>query len=594
MPSWERYLQIPEESLAFHDAPIAAGSLPILLVSPYALGILLGGHLPSERQLKLTDAWIATGDAEKARRLLDEGVFDFPNKGEVKVTVPMQWATAQGENNYGWQLHALGFLCHLVRLHRDTGDAAALELVKAIMLDWNDKNLSLPYPSILSWNDHAAALRLGTIRHVFLHLLRSGIADVEFLKSLLSMAARHIGVLNDSSFYSKGTNHGLDQAFQLFCAAAVFPVFSTAPDAASTAMERMKHEVEIAFGPDHVHVENSPQYHPVILASVLQVNSSVTSFGGEPLIPDIPGFISGALRYLAYVLRPDGCFPPIGDSEVSPVTRNMAWMSSYSGYQGFVHASTQGREGEDFKPWHAVFEYSGYAVFRGDPSRFTHMDRPHLVLKCGLRSRYHRQDDDTSFVLHALGEDWLTDGGLYIHDHGIPEREYMRSTMAHSLVVPYGATATRQPGNGEISRITKCSLKDENAQVSCETRMFEGFTIGRTLVYNGDLQLEVADTMCADDDGLHHYQQLWQVPGDLEVALFADGFRATSPRTGNSMELRIESSALLRLGVATKATGLLGICSKKYNALEPVTVVRAEYLGQGRLDSRARLVLTRG
>lgn len=567
--------------------------LPLCSTSDFSLGLIIGERIFSERQIKFNDAWIGRGDSDKGLKLLQEETAFFPNKGEVRVSVPNVWATSIGENNYGWQLHSLDFLKDLVRLHSDTDDIQALARIEQIVRDWADQNLLMPAPSLLSWNDHASAIRLGVLGHVFIYFLRRCSEVTGFLRFLIDLALRHQLVLMDDAFYSKGTNHGLDQAFQLYLSTLTFPTFTATAVAKDLAMRRLQYEIDGAFADDGAHVENSPQYHPVILSSVLQVNATLVSLGGQAAIPNLEQFVPKSLRYLAYILRPDGLFPGIGDSEVAPIRNNLSWLSSFDGWEAVRFVASGGIEGKDFPEWHAAFPDSGYMVFRGDPEQFSQSERPHIVFKCGFLSRYHRQDDDTSFVLNALGEDWLIDGGLYIHDHGVPEREYMRSAQAHNLIMPAGAAAVRLPGDGGISRILETCTDARDAWVVGETHMFSGFVIRRRLSYDGGFALHVSDSCEAETNDVQLYRQLWQIPGTHDVEVSETGFVIRSTVTGNSLSVRIQGENILKIEKATVVTGSLNIWSRAYNKLEAATVVRVDMLGKGRLESRASLTLCR-
>ncbi len=584
--NWKKKIEAPDRSIDSLRCGIRG--VRLAYISDYELGLINGQRSFPEHLLRLADAWIAAGNAEQGALLLESGEIVFRNKGSVVLTVPGDWSTAAGENNFGWQLHSLDFLKHLVRLHAESGNLQALDLVEKFVFDWADQNLVDPPASPMSWNDHSTAIRLGVLSQIYIYLVRNSIGSLSLLRLLLLLSVRHQLVLGEDSFYSKGTNHGLDQAFQLYLSALTFPKFDAVGDLEGLALERLRFEVAGSFSEESVHIENSPAYHPVILSSVLQVNSAIRALGGTPPIADLNGFIPPALKFLAYILRPDGCLPAIGDSEIAPVRNNLTWLLGFEGWPELLHAMSCGEEGVDFAAWHAVFPHSGYMVFRGNPAKFSPRERPHIVFKCGFLSRYHRQDDDTSFVLNALGEDWLVDGGLYIHDHGVPEREYMRSAPAHNLLMPVGVSALRKPADGGISSLVDSCLEDENAYVIGRTRMFPGFEVERKLSYAGDLRLEVFDSCIAESPDQGSYLQFWHVPSVHDVDVTESGFTVLS-KTGNSMRASFSGDCMVRVSLASAADGAMGIWSPTYGKLEPVTVVCVELSGAGKVVIGASL-----
>lgn len=550
---------------------------------------------PPARLKKLNSNWIAAGKPDAANRLQANKTYVFPNYGERVLGDPVNWSLGEpADGNLSWQVHSLPFLRDLASAHSRGGCGWCEGYTLGVLNDWAAANVAEVTPSRFSWNDHSTAIRLTNFGNTFFYFLAQEGVDAGLLRVLLRLAQIHQRVLLDEKFYSKGTNHGLDQAYSLYLSSHFFHVLESSREARRVALERLRYELEKSFAADGVHIENSPEYHGSILMSTLQIDDAVRSMEGGSVF--VAGeLINKAIDYLALIIRPDGKYPPIGDTLVVEPTQNFEWLKEYSSYPALHYALTRGREGEDLPSWHHVFPDAGYAIFRGDPTRFNQAARPHIVFKCGFLSHYHRQDDDNNLLLFALGEEWLSDGGLYVHDHGVPEREYMRSHLAHNVMAPGGVKAERRHCPEPAPRIVSFSVADQGAFAQGVSTMYPGFRYGRRVDYAGGWDIDILDEMEALDGEAEVFHQYWQIPHQHLVSVGARCFIVMSRTTGNLMVVSVDSGELTDLGLAGTAEGVLGIRSQRYGELEPMSVVRATYRGGrcARAHWHVRLAVTR-
>jgi len=546
--------------------------------------------IPSPLQ-KSHRAWLDAGEMGRAVTLRERSVFDFGAHGEVLLGFPIDWVVGQpGNDNLSWQLHSLAFLRDVLYAHELSCDSWWANYARDIVLQWSAENLGNTPASKFSWNDHGSAYRLTTLCNI--HTYFSGLSGyVEFLEHLTMLVARHQQVLASESFYSRGTNHGLYQSYALYQSSYFFQAVESSGLIREVARDRLVYEVRRSFSNDGVHIENSPQYHETIMDSILQINETVFKIEGLSLIPDFNEFARDALNYLSYVIRPDGMLPPIGDSLLVKPRHDFKVLKQHPSYPAYEFALTQGRAGKDIEEWHKVFPASGYAVFRGDPEYFQPADRPHLIYKCGFLSHYHRQDDDNNFLLFALGEEWLTDGGLYVHDHDVPEREYLRSHRAHNVAAPQGGIAERIVPPIPRPHISGFRTDSYDAWVSGETTIFSGYLCAREINYDGLCSIVINDRMVGACDVEDTCFQYWQIPQEHIVCLKSNGFIARSILTGNMMVVEFESASLVSVDIVNGLDGVLGVRSKIYGVLEPVSVVCARYRDIGQVVSRTRLNL---
>ncbi|MGV2899420.1 heparinase II/III family protein [Achromobacter sp. AGC78] len=539
------------------------------------------------------DSWVKAGSADKAKILMDKSEYPFNHFGTQAVATPVNWALgSEGKDNLSWQLHSLPFL-------RDLANASSVEnesyfeFALSIVSDWERENTRFPLPSQFSWNDHSTAIRLVNISYFFVFTFERFRTRVDALRALAHAAERHIRVLMCDDFYVKGTNHGLDQAFALYQASLIFSTFDFSAAAKAIALERLEYELIKSFSSEHIHIENSPEYHGVILSSTIQVNSFIESCEDKGVLGDTTKFINGALDYFAHIIRPDGNLPTIGDSLLAPPRSEFTWLSAYASYPYFKHSYSRGADGTPLKEAFKIFPESGYAIFHGNRSATHHEQQLHLVFKCGFLSHYHRQDDDNSVALYAYGEDWLVDGGLYIHDLSNPIREYMRSQYSHNVVTPVDAKTERRICPIPRPRIIEHSVNKDSASVIGFTNMYPGYEWIRELHYHSGETFTISDDIShsatSPSSSPQRYEQFWHIPKDKTIEILSSCVRIHSKDGNSVLVLDIETATPFSIKERTTKEGKLQcVRSLSYENLEPCKVIHVQFSAEDNLKVLSR------
>lgn len=536
--------------------------------------------------------WISCGRVDVAERIRRDSEYEFNHYGRIRIEDPVDWTLGQpGQNNLNWQLHCMGYLADLAAAHAKTGDSWYLAQARLLIDDWLGANVANTFPSQFSWNDHSAALRLNNICGVYLYVLGAKGPDAPLLRTCLHAAELHLYVLACDDFYVRGTNHGLDQAFSLYRAAVVFPLFKESSGFRQIALERLSFELLKSFADDGVHIENSPEYHDMVLASTLQIDSFVHSMEGTGVLKERSKLVESALSFLAYIIRPDGKFPPIGDSLVRNSRNSFSSETENPAYQHYLYARSCAKEGIDFDEPHKVFEQSGYAVFRGDPSLFGPGSRPQLVFKCGYLSHYHRQDDDNNVVLFAHGEEWLTDGGLYLHDAGNPVREHLRSAHAHNVAVAGDGAGNRAVRPAPAPGIRDHGRHGSWAWVTGESGMYPGYVYWRRVSYDSKNIFAIDDRITASQQLPFPASQYWNIPGDKDIEIQGGTVLVSSRTSPASMRIEIRNGGWASIDLIKPGeVPNFGYHSQEYGTLKPIHVVR---INHGIIDSlNTRTVVT--
>ena len=443
----------------------------------------------------------------RADKFISEGIFQSKNFGEIEIGDNL-WTAGPIENrSWLWSLHAFEPLDPLIASEES-------ELVDALIRSWRvqfeNASLSEDFP----WHDHATALRLDRLSRITLKLPGCEYPD---------LAARHANVLLRDDFYSRHTNHGFDQALALIRASLVFADHPGSASWRKTGTARLKDEIAFAFTDEGIHVENSPAYHVGMISNLVRAREILHAIreSGE----NYDALCNGALSFAAWISRPDRWLAYLGDS-ASYRANIPAQLSNLPNYPMVRWVVTGGRDGVPPQDNSIVFEEAGYAIYR---SRWDPWQRhTHLVMKSGFLSKYHRQDDDLNLLLHARGEDWLIDSGMYNHNPKDPARKYMRSAVAHNVPFLKDFETTRSP---EKSKTTMRDLHAEDCELAVEasTRMYKGARVRRILRVANENRFDVQDSINVKRPAESYW--LFHVPRDKTVTV-ENGSAAIRGRKG--------------------------------------------------------------
>lgn len=342
-------------------------------------------------------------------------------------------------NNRSWQwrLHWFEFLGYVIAYHLKMKDINSLDVGKKYIESWLDKYFLKESKFEFIWHDHATALRAEMVLLYYVYVETFAKEWCEnnkpFLQRIIAFLNFSLRKLSEVDFYSKHTNHGLEQSRVLL----LLGIFFNDSKARILAVNRLSSELDFSFTEEGVHKENSPGYHQFVLKVFLNIVSRFPKYALGDLEMKFSSIGTKALEFIAHILRPDGKLPIIGDTELLPATDSYAnYFGNSSAYQSYLYASSLGRRGVIPENNFKIYPLSGYAIYRnrwGDKASFKNI--VHLILKAGVLSQYHHQQDENNIVLYALGEDWLIDSGLYNYINNDPIRKYARSREAHNIPI---------------------------------------------------------------------------------------------------------------------------------------------------------------
>ena len=500
-------------------------------------------------------------------------MYSYHGFKEVSLPETLEW-NENPLNNRSWewnhqQLTAIDFL---MAAYFKAGDSRFLRRSVELVESWARSSLDpANYPSDFSWDDHATALRLERLLYLFEIIRKSDQIENQQLESILYLIYVHMQILSEDDFFNKFTNHGFSQAAALYSASVAIPELSGAQNLKELAINRLESEIDFMFTKEGVHVENSPAYHYWMTSALEELREIFIHHQDTDLVFQIEAIIEKAINFLAYVAKPDGSLPLVGDSTLTRL--NFSQEKPYFSYPFFLYSASGGTKGEKPPYTDIVFPLSGYAVFRDEWHDSEDFDNTVFILfKSGFLSRFHRQDDDLNVVIWAFGENWLVDSGRYNYVESDPIRRYMRSPMAHNVPVLFGETPVRdrkvlRDGTG----IEEYGIGADHSYVQGKTTVYEYFDIIRRVDFFKPTSFKISDMVIPlggkNPPKLHSY---FQIPDDKNIALDGEACVATIlSRSGKRMVIKTSTGMCEGVEILPESrTGTIsGITSLRFGTL---------------------------
>ena len=530
-------------------------------------------------------------------------VFFNDNKIELASFPSIEWQGWEADpfNNRSWQwaLHWFDFSKHLLAYYHKTGNDDVLMKLKSLIASWLDIYLYKDNPSNeFIWHDHATALRAKQILMLLCYLKEYNkswmYANLSFTLSLFNALTVFGAKLVQEEFYSKHTNHGLEQVRVLMLLGLVLN-YEEWVDIASS---RLSDELDYSFTSEGVHKENSPGYHQFVFKIFLSIVEQFPDYVLKGLSIKFKELAPKALNYITYILRPDNKLPIIGDTELKSVSDSYKnYFSGTEEYENFMYSLHQGERGQPPLKKNIVYPKSGYAIFRnfwGKSNNFT--DSVHLVFKAGCLSRYHHQQDENSFVLYAFGEDWIIDSGLYNYINNDPIRRYVRRRHAHNIPIFSNTSYNHEDFNHRIDNwnIYDYSEDDNNPYVAAKNRVLVTVEHDRKISFNmKEHRLVIEDKVCSIDRQERDITFLLHVPIDKLISIQGDSVLIKSLESGLSLMLTFSIKPdSISTAIGVQEGKVSSIVSESSNSYIDSQVIKIRYRKREKLNITTQMVFS--
>lgn len=317
------------------------------------------------------------------------------------------------------------------------------------------------------YHDHSLAYRSLALLESLKYATSETITEIE--KHIFEIGQLLVSPLEDNAL----SNHAFDQAIALFRIADYFMPNLNLEEWKKIALRRIKRELEYSFTPDGVHVENSPSYHHGMIINIHRSLKDVLKISNDQTIAGHIKDLSKTIPYLVWMCRPDGCVPPIGDSEEKVVSLTLAKQIS----PDIFNESNEGMR---------VFG-KGYAIWRQESPQF------HMTLKSCQHGRFHRHDDDCSITLWYEGMNLIHDSGLLFYNEKDLKRRYVRSPSGHSGIEIPKLKPIRNMFDKRTSRANVKQINPTKAKATLG--MYANVNVKRTI--SGDhIKFVIEDEFC--------------------------------------------------------------------------------------------------
>lgn len=327
-------------------------------------------------------------------RAIKDVIIPFPGFDEVEFNEKI-WNVVKKSKygqSYTLYIHTLRVCVELLLQFEHTKDKLYYEKAKEIIYSWL-KFSENPTDNKMVWYDHTTANRTQVLIH-FIYISEQIGDDIDY-KLFKTTLEKHADILMNDTIHNLN-NHGLMMDRSLMILGNVLN------DAKykQKGLFRAVNTFWFSFSHNGIHLENSPQYHNMVLRMYEEIEAYLNTRNetlGKPIIE----YMKLAKEYSSYIVRPNRRIASIGDSSNGFKKIKKLYKSLYDREAGI-----------------SLIQYE-------TPTPFF------LTFVCGYSTKVHKHKDDLSITLSYNKEDFFVDPGPYNYSkHKI--RKYMTSKEAHS------------------------------------------------------------------------------------------------------------------------------------------------------------------
>jgi len=443
-----------------------------------------------------------------------------------------------------------------------TGNSAYAEEVASQLAEWIEQN---PTGIGVHWieSTEPAFRVLAWLWTLPLVLDAPGFTPDLCLRVLRSLVAQTRHVATHLSIFSSPNTHLLVEALALFVVGTVLPEL----DAAAAWRERgraiLEREIEAQVTSDGLYREASSYYH-AYTAEFYIIASVVAERNGLDLAPGVRVRLERMLEALAWLVRPDGTLPNVGDADGGRTLRlgaaNLQRVNELLVSGAVLTGRAELRAGLDATGeeaawlWPDALERLARLGPAAAPRGARHFPNGRLAVErrhvqgderwalfdagdLGMLSGGHGHAGCLGLGLYAGGRALIVDRGTYVYNAAPAWRRYFRGTRAHSSVVIDGLDQA-EPAAGNFqwntryrSEIVRHVVAPDYALVTGEHNGYERLT---SPVRHRRTLLSVAGEywICIDTftgSGSHGAEFRFQLAPDLDVEMAGAALFAAPP-----------------------------------------------------------------
>ncbi|MGF9891915.1 accessory Sec system protein Asp2 [Priestia megaterium] len=495
--------------------------------------------------------------------------YPLPPFGVIRYPKGILW-NEDKSRSFLRLIHGHTFLGCLTDAYEETKEDQYKDKAIGLVKDWIKKN---PYPNgsnEMAFHDETTAMRLQYWLRLYILAKDKLTSSDEQL--IVENMAKTANLLSQDDFHSTNTNHGMFQDISLLAYAMYFEEADDESDHyRDIALKRLVDYFTYVYTEEGVHKEHSPSYH-FLVSNYL--NKLVVWL--KDLSPNHAKFFVDLFKktekYATYIIRPDGLFPPLCDTESKPVV-NSSYRSLYKSEE-FLYAVHQGKAGRMPVEKDAVFKDSGYAIFRSGWERKE--KETYVLFSAAYHTSYHKHSDDLNMHIYSNG-DIITEAGPNGYNYKDKFTKYAYSSFGHNTLIVDGRGLPRVDHQHEKVYIKDYQLTEDYSEATGVNERYSGVTHTRNVRYNKQLEhITVRDQVASEDT--HQYKLFWHVAPDLQVHV-RDQIVELFRNNNKVAELEITSTTDVNIRAVREQTvpHVQGWVFPKMEAKKPATVLELDF-----------------
>lgn len=389
-------------------------------------------------------------EKEKVKAFLNNNLIVRKGFDPIDIRDGINWdyKHSHNANTYQTYLHSLGIVTDLLKVSISESKPELQKLSLKIIIDWEKKNPT--YKKNFSWKEHPVSSRINNLIEFQEKAEKYKIPNKTFQRIIKT----HCEYLYNERYY-KSNNHGLMMDYALLNASRFVEDKQEKNMYIDKAIYRVKYLLLRDFTRRGVHLENSPEYHRLVLTLIRKIENVLAKMKRN-LGKDESELVKLAIQYKNFIIQPDQNYPMIGDTGtiIEPKTKKI--------FSDFV-------------------DYDAGLAILQNKNEERPKDSTMIVFKSGYHKLTHKHKDDLSYTLYMDGNELLMDSGKYSYNSKDPVRQHLVSPKGHStiffdkenykLINPY-----KEQTKMKISRYIN---KPKYKMATGVNRLYENFNITR-------------------------------------------------------------------------------------------------------------------
>ncbi len=473
----------------------------------YDRAVVLGGELGSKVRKNIVNRLVFDDDYVAWADRIIAGTFPLYENGDRTISYNGNFRSFSSRSrNEQRRVFAFFFLSDLTNAYIATGDKkyvnSGINYIRKFESELSDD-------IEMMWHDETTARRLMSYLYFYVnsnHALRS--SDKNMMLKSMNLMARKMAY---TDFWSGNNNHGYFQDNAVMRYANFVGDSSMFRIAANRAADYFLNN----FDEEGVHMENSPEYHFVLLEELKNYVDSISS--NVSRYNEIKRIYDRSYDFSNAVVMPNSYLPNLGDTGMIKVDLEKYYERDPIDYR--------------YETRRATFLKSGYDILKGSDT--------YLLFRGGALRDYHRHNDDLSFWLYKNGV-VFSEVGAFGYEYSNSYAQYVKSFEAHNTLIvddknetTRGSTVLFADDRGTSSSETVeeiggssynsegfSSLPDVLGVMRGSTDRIKGVKFNRSIAYGSDLsRFVVRDRMISLDKKNHNYKLLFHLDPSVKAKM---------------------------------------------------------------------------